>query len=142
MCPQQLHGSNVHFTDGYEVKEDLGVGSYSVCKRCVHKATDAEYAVKVRGAPPAGLCPPGLPAGRRPQQPRTARWAMALAAPYFGNWGWGSAEGGQAGEMQSPKANLKPVGAEPAVPASPRAGSWAPGHPLPSRWLSLAAAAS
>ncbi|XP_006915106.1 ribosomal protein S6 kinase alpha-2 isoform X1 [Pteropus alecto] len=44
---QQLHGNNVHFTDGYEVKEDLGVGSYSVCKRCVHKATDAEYAVKI-----------------------------------------------------------------------------------------------
>lgn len=45
---QQLHGNNIHFTDGYEIKEDIGVGSYSVCKRCVHKATDAEYAVKVR----------------------------------------------------------------------------------------------
>lgn len=45
---QQLHGNSIHFTDGYEVKEDIGVGSYSVCKRCVHKATDAEYAVKVR----------------------------------------------------------------------------------------------
>ncbi|XP_069929385.1 ribosomal protein S6 kinase alpha-2 isoform X1 [Oryctolagus cuniculus] len=44
---QQLHGNNVHFTDGYEIKEDIGVGSYSVCKRCVHKATDAEYAVKI-----------------------------------------------------------------------------------------------
>ncbi|XP_040821134.1 ribosomal protein S6 kinase alpha-2 isoform X1 [Ochotona curzoniae] len=44
---QQLHGNNIHFTDGYEVKEDIGVGSYSVCKRCVHKATDAEYAVKI-----------------------------------------------------------------------------------------------
>lgn len=44
---QQLHGNNIHFTDGYEIKEDIGVGSYSVCKRCVHKATDAEYAVKV-----------------------------------------------------------------------------------------------
>ncbi|XP_053769923.1 ribosomal protein S6 kinase alpha-2 isoform X2 [Desmodus rotundus] len=44
---QQLHGNNVHFTDGYEVKEDIGVGSYSVCKRCVHKATDTEYAVKI-----------------------------------------------------------------------------------------------
>lgn len=47
---QQLHGNNIHFTDGYEIKEDIGVGSYSVCKRCVHKATDAEYAVKVRPA--------------------------------------------------------------------------------------------
>uniref|UniRef100_A0A8C3YQ51 Ribosomal protein S6 kinase n=1 Tax=Catagonus wagneri TaxID=51154 RepID=A0A8C3YQ51_9CETA len=44
---QQLHGNNIRFTDGYEVKEDIGVGSYSVCKRCVHKATDAEYAVKI-----------------------------------------------------------------------------------------------
>uniref|UniRef100_A0A2K5EYQ8 Ribosomal protein S6 kinase n=2 Tax=Aotus nancymaae TaxID=37293 RepID=A0A2K5EYQ8_AOTNA len=44
---QQLHGSNIHFTDGYEIKEDIGVGSYSVCKRCVHKATDTEYAVKI-----------------------------------------------------------------------------------------------
>ncbi|XP_059032538.1 ribosomal protein S6 kinase alpha-2 isoform X3 [Mustela lutreola] len=44
---QQLHGNNVHFSDGYEIKEDIGVGSYSVCKRCVHKATEAEYAVKI-----------------------------------------------------------------------------------------------
>ncbi|NWU99146.1 KS6A2 kinase, partial [Upupa epops] len=44
---QQLHGNNIHFTDGYEVREDIGVGSYSVCKRCVHKATEAEFAVKI-----------------------------------------------------------------------------------------------
>ncbi|XP_076976942.1 ribosomal protein S6 kinase alpha-2 isoform X2 [Tamandua tetradactyla] len=44
---QQLHGNNVHFTDGYDIQEDIGVGSYSVCKRCVHKATGAEYAVKI-----------------------------------------------------------------------------------------------
>ncbi|XP_038615299.1 ribosomal protein S6 kinase alpha-2 isoform X1 [Tachyglossus aculeatus] len=44
---QQLHGNNIHFTDGYEIKEDIGIGAYSVCKRCVHKATDAEYAVKI-----------------------------------------------------------------------------------------------
>ena len=31
----------------YEVKEDIGVGSYSVCKRCIHKATNMEFAVKV-----------------------------------------------------------------------------------------------
>uniref|UniRef100_A0A670IF68 non-specific serine/threonine protein kinase n=1 Tax=Podarcis muralis TaxID=64176 RepID=A0A670IF68_PODMU len=35
------------FTDGYEVKQDIGVGSYSVCKRCIHKATNMEYAVKI-----------------------------------------------------------------------------------------------
>lgn len=34
-------------SDGYEVKEDIGVGSYSVCKRCVHKASNMEYAVKI-----------------------------------------------------------------------------------------------
>ncbi|XP_044290939.1 ribosomal protein S6 kinase alpha-1 isoform X2 [Varanus komodoensis] len=44
---QQLHGKNLQFSDGYIVKEDIGVGSYSVCKRCVHKATSTEYAVKV-----------------------------------------------------------------------------------------------
>ncbi|NWS77841.1 KS6AA kinase, partial [Crotophaga sulcirostris] len=44
---QQLHGKNVQFNDGYVVKEAIGVGSYSVCKRCIHKATNMEYAVKV-----------------------------------------------------------------------------------------------
>uniref|UniRef100_A0A8C9R095 Ribosomal protein S6 kinase n=1 Tax=Scleropages formosus TaxID=113540 RepID=A0A8C9R095_SCLFO len=44
---QQLHGKNVLFSDGYVVKEDIGMGSYSVCKRCVHKATNTEFAVKV-----------------------------------------------------------------------------------------------
>ncbi|XP_035275382.1 ribosomal protein S6 kinase alpha-1 isoform X3 [Anguilla anguilla] len=44
---QQLHGKNVIFSDGYVVKEDIGMGSYSVCKRCVHKSTNTEYAVKV-----------------------------------------------------------------------------------------------
>ncbi|XP_042189510.1 ribosomal protein S6 kinase alpha-2 isoform X2 [Callorhinchus milii] len=43
----QLHGNSIHFTDGYELNEDIGVGSYSVCKRCVHKATSVEYAVKI-----------------------------------------------------------------------------------------------
>ncbi|KAF5904977.1 ribosomal protein S6 kinase alpha-2, partial [Clarias magur] len=44
---QQLHSNNIHFTDGYEIKEDIGVGSYSVCKRCVHRITSVEYAVKI-----------------------------------------------------------------------------------------------
>uniref|UniRef100_A0A8C1K5X7 non-specific serine/threonine protein kinase n=1 Tax=Cyprinus carpio TaxID=7962 RepID=A0A8C1K5X7_CYPCA len=44
---QQLHGNNIHFTDGYELKEDIGIGAYSVCKRCVHRITSVEYAVKV-----------------------------------------------------------------------------------------------
>lgn len=51
---QQLHGNNIHFRDGYEIKEDIGIGSYSVCKRCVHKDTEAEFAVKVRNTLPFG----------------------------------------------------------------------------------------
>lgn len=31
----------------YELKEDLGLGSYSTCKRAVHKTTGKEYAVKI-----------------------------------------------------------------------------------------------
>lgn len=45
---QQLHGKNVLFSDGYMLKEDIGMGSFSVCKRCIHKATNTEYAAKVR----------------------------------------------------------------------------------------------
>lgn len=44
---QQLHGKNVLFSDGYVLKEDIGMGSFSVCKRCIHKATNTEYAVKM-----------------------------------------------------------------------------------------------
>lgn len=44
---QQLHGKNLLFSDGYVLKEDIGMGSFSVCKRCIHKATNTEYAVKV-----------------------------------------------------------------------------------------------
>ncbi|XDV43286.1 hypothetical protein PO909_011791, partial [Leuciscus waleckii] len=44
---QQLHGKNILFSDGYMLKEDIGMGSFSVCKRCIHKATNTEYAVKV-----------------------------------------------------------------------------------------------
>ncbi|XP_067311248.1 ribosomal protein S6 kinase alpha-1 isoform X1 [Pseudorasbora parva] len=44
---QQLHGKNILFSDGYVLKEDIGMGSFSVCKRCIHKATNTEYAVKV-----------------------------------------------------------------------------------------------
>uniref|UniRef100_A0A673NA25 Ribosomal protein S6 kinase n=1 Tax=Sinocyclocheilus rhinocerous TaxID=307959 RepID=A0A673NA25_9TELE len=43
----QLHGKNILFSDGYILKEDIGMGSFSVCKRCIHKATNTEYAVKV-----------------------------------------------------------------------------------------------
>uniref|UniRef100_A0A8C1ZVT2 non-specific serine/threonine protein kinase n=1 Tax=Cyprinus carpio TaxID=7962 RepID=A0A8C1ZVT2_CYPCA len=33
--------SNLNMSDVYDVKEDIGVGSYSICKRCVHKSTDS-----------------------------------------------------------------------------------------------------
>ncbi|TKR93330.1 hypothetical protein L596_007808 [Steinernema carpocapsae] len=36
-----------NFYEDYDVKEVLGEGSYSVCKRCVQKATRTEYAVKI-----------------------------------------------------------------------------------------------
>uniref|UniRef100_A0A8C1LHA8 Ribosomal protein S6 kinase n=1 Tax=Cyprinus carpio TaxID=7962 RepID=A0A8C1LHA8_CYPCA len=44
---QQPHRSMLQFTDVYDVKEDIGVGSYSICKRCVHKNTGMDYAVKI-----------------------------------------------------------------------------------------------
>uniref|UniRef100_A0AAY4EZK5 non-specific serine/threonine protein kinase n=1 Tax=Denticeps clupeoides TaxID=299321 RepID=A0AAY4EZK5_9TELE len=44
---QQLHRNTSQFSDAYELKEDIGVGSYSVCKRCISKSTGMEYAVKV-----------------------------------------------------------------------------------------------
>ncbi|CAH1799748.1 unnamed protein product [Owenia fusiformis] len=35
------------FTEEYDMKEDIGTGSYSICKRCIHKTTGQEYAVKI-----------------------------------------------------------------------------------------------
>ncbi|CAD5206379.1 unnamed protein product [Bursaphelenchus okinawaensis] len=35
------------FHQEYEVKEQIGVGAYSSCKRCIQKATNNEYAVKI-----------------------------------------------------------------------------------------------
>ena len=31
----------------YEVKDEIGKGTFSVCKRCVRRCTNVEYAVKV-----------------------------------------------------------------------------------------------
>lgn len=44
---QQPNRSTHQFTDVYDVREDIGVGSYSICKRCVQKSTGMEYAVKI-----------------------------------------------------------------------------------------------
>lgn len=44
---QQHHKNTSQFGDSYEVREDIGVGSYSICKRCIQKSTGMEYAVKV-----------------------------------------------------------------------------------------------
>ncbi|XP_061176559.1 ribosomal protein S6 kinase 2 alpha-like [Saccostrea echinata] len=35
------------FSDEYETKEDIGIGSYSVCKRCIHKGSGQQFAVKI-----------------------------------------------------------------------------------------------
>uniref|UniRef100_A0A8C9TPN5 Ribosomal protein S6 kinase n=1 Tax=Scleropages formosus TaxID=113540 RepID=A0A8C9TPN5_SCLFO len=39
--------ATVQFSDVYDVKEDIGVGSYSICKRCINKSSNMEYAVKI-----------------------------------------------------------------------------------------------
>ncbi|XP_069478965.1 ribosomal protein S6 kinase alpha-1 isoform X4 [Ambystoma mexicanum] len=44
---KQVPSKNLQFTDVYTVKENIGTGSYSVCKRCIHKTTNMEYAVKI-----------------------------------------------------------------------------------------------
>ena len=31
----------------YELKEELGRGSYSICRRCIHRSTKVEFAVKI-----------------------------------------------------------------------------------------------
>ncbi|RMC21174.1 hypothetical protein DUI87_02032 [Hirundo rustica rustica] len=46
-CVSTPSGLSAQFTDVYELKEDIGVGSYSVCKRCIHVATNMEFAVKI-----------------------------------------------------------------------------------------------
>nr|XP_032834149.1 ribosomal protein S6 kinase 2 beta-like isoform X4 [Petromyzon marinus] len=35
------------YLEVYELKEDIGAGSFSVCKRCVHRASGLDYAVKI-----------------------------------------------------------------------------------------------
>ncbi|KAG1958537.1 ribosomal protein S6 kinase alpha-1 [Pimephales promelas] len=44
---QQPHRGTLQFTDVYDIKEDIGVGSYSICRRCVHKSSGMDYAVKI-----------------------------------------------------------------------------------------------
>jgi len=35
------------FTDDYELKEEIGVGSFAICKRCVNRKDGRSYAVKI-----------------------------------------------------------------------------------------------
>uniref|UniRef100_A0A0K0DVW4 non-specific serine/threonine protein kinase n=1 Tax=Strongyloides stercoralis TaxID=6248 RepID=A0A0K0DVW4_STRER len=53
-CLENLSGMKVcekleqkSFFDEYDVKDEIGVGAYSIVKKCVHKITKAEYAVKM-----------------------------------------------------------------------------------------------
>lgn len=48
LCLVKMHSDAAQFSDVYELKEDIGVGSYSICKRCIHRVTAMEFAVKVR----------------------------------------------------------------------------------------------
>lgn len=43
----QINGNAAQFSEAYELKEDIGIGSYSVCKRCIHSASNVEFAVKI-----------------------------------------------------------------------------------------------
>ncbi|KAM4047303.1 ribosomal protein S6 kinase alpha-1 isoform 1-T1 [Anomaloglossus baeobatrachus] len=43
----KIYSKNTVFCDVYTERETIGAGSYSVCKRCVHKGTNMEYAVKI-----------------------------------------------------------------------------------------------
>uniref|UniRef100_A0A8C5MCP8 Ribosomal protein S6 kinase n=1 Tax=Leptobrachium leishanense TaxID=445787 RepID=A0A8C5MCP8_9ANUR len=43
----KVYSKNVVFSDVYNIRETIGLGSYSECKRCVHKGTNMEYAVKI-----------------------------------------------------------------------------------------------
>lgn len=43
----QINGNAAQFSEVYELKEDIGIGSYSVCKRCIHLDSNMEFAVKI-----------------------------------------------------------------------------------------------
>uniref|UniRef100_H0WZM2 non-specific serine/threonine protein kinase n=1 Tax=Otolemur garnettii TaxID=30611 RepID=H0WZM2_OTOGA len=43
----QINGNATEFGEVYELKEDIGIGSYSVCKQCIHTTTNMEFAVKI-----------------------------------------------------------------------------------------------
>uniref|UniRef100_A0A0N4ZPR0 non-specific serine/threonine protein kinase n=1 Tax=Parastrongyloides trichosuri TaxID=131310 RepID=A0A0N4ZPR0_PARTI len=53
-CLENISGMKVcdnktqpNFYDDYEVGEELGIGSYSIVKKCIHKISKVEYAVKI-----------------------------------------------------------------------------------------------
>merc|ERR1719270_3267027 len=42
-----IFGKTGSFAQEYELLVEIGQGSYSVCRRCIHRSTRAEYAVKI-----------------------------------------------------------------------------------------------
>uniref|UniRef100_A0A915LTA0 Protein kinase domain-containing protein n=1 Tax=Meloidogyne javanica TaxID=6303 RepID=A0A915LTA0_MELJA len=44
---QMNNATSTKFSDNYDVKEELGKGAFSVVRRCVHKATNMEFAAKI-----------------------------------------------------------------------------------------------
>ena len=50
---QKIKPNNI--SDEYELLEVIGRGSFSVCRRCLHRSTRTEYAVKVSPPPRASL---------------------------------------------------------------------------------------
>jgi hypothetical protein len=49
-----MHTGSAQFSDLYDLHEDIGVGSYSICKRCVHRVSSTDYAAKVTEGNHAG----------------------------------------------------------------------------------------
>ncbi|CAJ0938338.1 unnamed protein product [Ranitomeya imitator] len=43
----KIYTKNAVFCDVYTTRETIGVGSFSECKRCIHRGTNMEYAVKI-----------------------------------------------------------------------------------------------
>lgn len=47
LCSWQHLRGDLAFSDVYELKEEVGQMTNSVCRRCLHRITAVEYSVKV-----------------------------------------------------------------------------------------------